>query len=111
MNIDKIKNSNANRAPILGFLHCIRPSAFREFLISLSNKSGLVIDYFGVEYEENNTLTFFDFTSFDVDLEVNVSLQEFIEIIHPIIEDYLDEYPKEEQEIKKILLELRKICY
>lgn len=50
MNIDKIKNCNANRAPILGFLHCVRSSAFKEFLILLSNKSGLVMDYFGVEY-------------------------------------------------------------
>lgn len=108
MNIDKLTIYNANRAPILGFLHCIRPNIFGELLKSLSNKTGLVIDYFGVEYEDNDTLTFFDFTSFDSDIEINVSIQEFLKIIEPIIQDYLDEYPENKQEMKNILLELNK---
>lgn len=108
MNIDKLKIYDVNRTPILGFLHCLRPDMFKFLLVLLNDRTGIVVDYFGVEYEENDTLTFFDFTCFDVDIEINVSIQEFLEIIPPIIQDYLDKYPEEEKEIKNILVELAK---
>ena len=88
--------------PIIGYLSISPIEEIKESLISIQKKAGIMRDYFGFEFEENNTLTFYDFSS-NEEKKINVSVQEFIEILNPMLDEYLDKFSNEKSYIETII--------
>lgn len=96
------KYIDSKYSPIIGYLSISPKGEMKELLFSIQARTGIMRDYFGFEFEENNTLTFYDFTS-TKEKSVNVSIHEFIELLEPLLADYLSEYTNEKSDIKNIL--------
>ena len=81
----------------------IRPlQEVKDLLLAIKNKSGVMYDSLGFEYEENNSLTFYDFTS-DKEKTINMKVDEFLDFIEPVIDDYISQNPSEAALIENIL--------
>ena len=97
---------DAKYSPILGYLSISPLEEIKELLVSIHEKEGIMRDYFGFDYEENNTLTFYDFTSVQ-EKSINVSIKELMDFLNPILINYLSKFNDEfffvEDILKKIL--------
>jgi hypothetical protein len=106
MELDKIyKYIDPKYSPIIGYLSICPLQEVKELLLAIKNKSGIMYDSFGFEYEENNSLTFYDFTS-DTEKSINIQVDEIVSFIEPIMNDYLTQNPSEDTFIKNILKEI-----
>lgn len=106
MELNKIyKYIDAKYSPIIGYLS-IRPlQEIKDLLLAIKNKSGIMYDCFGFEYEENNSLTFYDFTS-EKEKTINMEVYEILNFIEPVINDFLTQNPNEGPLVKNILKEI-----
>jgi hypothetical protein len=68
---------DAKYSPIVGCLAASPIEEFKELFISIQNKTGVMRDFFGFEYEKNNTLTFYDFTG-DLEKLINVTFNDLL---------------------------------
>jgi hypothetical protein len=89
-------------SPIVGYLNIIPASGFKEMLEAIQNKSNIMYDYFGFEYEDDDTLTFYDFTSPN-EKSINISIVDLIGLIDPITKDYVVNNPSESLLIEGII--------
>ena len=93
-------------SPILGYLAVSPIEEFKQFFISINNKAGIMRDFFGFEYEDDETVTFFDFTG-DSEKSINIELSDLIIILQPLICDYVKVYPIEGLEIENLINDIQ----
>lgn len=75
-------------------------------LKNLNKKCGIMRDFHGYEYEEDNTITFYDFTG-DSEKSINIELNDLIIILRPMIDDYLKINPNQSIEIENLIDEIQ----
>lgn len=103
MELNKMyENIDANYSPIVGYLSICSLQEIKYLLETIKYKTGIMYDYFGFEYETDNTLTFYDFTSGNPKL-INISVYDVISFLKPIIKEYLIQNPKDELIIESII--------
>jgi hypothetical protein len=88
--------------PMIMFLFVSPLSEIKEILSAIELKHGIMRDFCGFEFEENDTLTFFDFSSTQ-EKSINLSIQEFILFFEPLLNQYLIEYPNEKTVIEALI--------
>ena len=93
---------DAKYSPIIGYLSISPIEEIKELLVSIQNKSGIMHDYFGFEFEDDDTLTFYDFSS-KQEKNINISIQELIEFIEPILNEYLGQNMSEKDFVEVTL--------
>jgi hypothetical protein len=92
--------------PITGYFYVSPKNEIKDCIINLKNKCGVMRDFFGYEYEDNNTITFYDFTG-GVEKSINVQLNDLLVILSPMIDDYLKLNPMEKLEIENLIISMQ----
>ena len=87
-------NLDSKFDPIILFLFVSPISDLQVILSAIEEKYGIMRDFCGFEFEENNSLTFYDFTSDQVNT-INVPIKVFVQLLDPIIIEYKIKYPNE----------------
>ncbi|MDQ3395528.1 MAG: hypothetical protein M3512_15665 [Bacteroidota bacterium] len=103
MKINKVYNFfDEKYSPITGYFFVSPVGEIEDCLINLKNKCGTMRDYFGYEYEENDSVTFYDFTG-KSEKAINVSVSDLLIILQPLISEYLSDFPDKREFIESIL--------
>jgi hypothetical protein len=103
MELNKIyKFFDGKYSPIIGYLVVSPIGELKDLLMSMQNKTGIMRDFFGFEYEENNTVTFYDFTG-NLEKSINITLSDFLIILQPTIDDYVKISPNESFLIESLI--------
>jgi len=101
------KYVDAKYSPIVGYLS-VRPlHEIKSIFEAVRNKSGIMYDYFGFEYEDDNTLTFYDFTS-DLGKKINIDIRDIINFLEPLTKEYLMQNPVDSPAMENLIDEISK---
>ena len=92
-------------SPIVGYLSTRPLKEIKDIFIAVRNKSGIMYDYFGFENEDDNTLTFYDFTS-KSEKKVNIEINDFINFLEPITSEYLIQNPGDISTVENLINEI-----
>ena len=77
-------------------------------LQNILEKGSVMYDFLGYEYEDNDTLTFYDFTS-QVEKSINVSIPLFLELVKPIIDEFRFKFPNDCDNLNQIIFRLKEL--
>ncbi|MGM5630244.1 hypothetical protein O2K51_05020 [Apibacter raozihei] len=73
--------------PIINYFYIIPSESIESELDMIYRGIGCMRDFNGYEFENNGTITFFDFTT--IEKSINITIPNLIIFINPIIQDFL----------------------
>jgi hypothetical protein len=86
--------------PIVTYIVISSIDEIKELLLSIQKKKGIMHEYYGFEFGENNTLTFHDFLS---KKNITLLIREFITFFEPWLNNYFAKDPNEKAAIETLL--------
>ncbi|MCH4293141.1 hypothetical protein MJ923_02325 [Shewanella sp. 3B26] len=91
--------------PLIKYLFVLPPCDFLSFLEAVSNGICVVREEHGYELEEG-FITFWDASS-AIETTISITLQEFIEVLEPLKNSFLDEFPTEKESLNKTTCKIK----
>ncbi|MGG8496759.1 hypothetical protein ACQY1Q_10100 [Tenacibaculum sp. TC6] len=105
MNLPNIyKYIDTKYNPLIRYLFVLPSTEFLEFLEAVSLRRSIGKENHGYEIEQD-FIEFWDVSN-EIENTVNVTFQEFVEIIEPLKQNFIQEFPINEKEIDEVILKI-----